>query len=64
MLSEAYREISSDTKNFLARRKFGLLIDGHEMEAASGKTIETRDPSTGEVLGYIAAGSAEDVDRL
>jgi aldehyde dehydrogenase (NAD+) len=63
MLSEAYRDISSDAKNFFARRKFGLLIDGHEMESASGKTIETRDPSTGEVLGYIAAGNAEDVDR-
>jgi len=50
-------------KAFLARRTFGLLIDGEVCAARSGETMPTFDPSTGEVLGWIAGGGAADVDR-
>jgi aldehyde dehydrogenase (NAD+) len=40
-----------------------MLIDGRWVEAASGKTFESINPSTGEVLATVAEGDAEDIDR-
>ncbi len=40
-----------------------MLIDGQWVEAASGKTFETPNPATGEVLARVAEGDAEDIDR-
>ncbi|WP_320670841.1 aldehyde dehydrogenase family protein [Patulibacter defluvii] len=40
-----------------------LLIDGQLVDAASGKTFETIDPGTGQVLAVVAEGGAEDIDR-
>src|SRR5215213_3677580 len=40
-----------------------LFIGGEWRDAASGKTFETWNPSTGEVLAQVAEGGAEDVDR-
>ncbi len=39
-----------------------IVIGEERHEARSGETIEVRDPGTGEVIGQIAAGGAEDVD--
>ncbi|HKC20521.1 MAG TPA: aldehyde dehydrogenase family protein, partial [Candidatus Dormibacteraeota bacterium] len=40
-----------------------LFIGGRWVEAASGKTFDTLDPATGEVLAKVAEGGSEDVDR-
>lgn len=40
-----------------------LLIDGRLVEAAAGGTFENVDPSTEEVLGVCADGTAADMDR-
>jgi phenylacetaldehyde dehydrogenase len=40
-----------------------LLIDGQWVQAASGKTFETLNPATEEVLADIAHGQAEDIER-
>ncbi len=40
-----------------------LLIGGQWAEAASGKTFETVNPATGEVLARVAEGDQEDVNR-
>jgi aldehyde dehydrogenase (NAD+) len=40
-----------------------MLISGRWVEAASGKTFESRDPATGELLAQVAEGDAEDIDR-
>ena len=40
-----------------------LFIDGRWAEAASGKTFDSVNPSTGEVLASIAEGDSEDIDR-
>ena len=37
-------------------------IDGAYRPAQSGRTIETRNPATGEVLGHLAACGSDDVD--
>jgi phenylacetaldehyde dehydrogenase len=40
-----------------------LFIDGQWADAASGKTFETPDPATGDILARIAEGDAEDINR-
>ena len=40
-----------------------MLINGKWVEAASGKTFDTYNPATGEVLARIAEGDREDIDR-
>ena len=48
---------------FLDGKPKRMLIDGKWLEAASGKTFETHNPATGEVLARVAEGDAEDIDR-
>src|SRR6266702_54894 len=48
---------------FLKGQPKKLFIGGRWVDAADGKTFETRDPSTGEVLARVAEAGAEDVDR-
>ncbi|WP_374277760.1 MULTISPECIES: aldehyde dehydrogenase [Rhodococcus] len=43
--------------------KYGMLIDGHEMQAISGGTYETLDPWTGQPWAIVPDGGAADVDR-
>src|SRR5882672_11085634 len=40
-----------------------MLIDGKWLDAASGKTFESRNPATGELLATVAEGDAEDINR-
>jgi acyl-CoA reductase-like NAD-dependent aldehyde dehydrogenase len=49
-------------KDFLAKPK-KLLIDGKFVDAASGKTFETINPATEEVLAKVPEGGKEDVDK-
>jgi len=39
-----------------------MLIDGRWVEAKTGRTFETFNPATGELLARVAEGDAEDVD--
>ncbi|KAI4380691.1 hypothetical protein MLD38_006854 [Melastoma candidum] len=39
-----------------------LFIDGHFVDSVRGRTFETVDPRTGEVIAWIAEGDKEDVD--
>jgi phenylacetaldehyde dehydrogenase len=39
-----------------------LFINGHWVDAASGRTFETPNPATGETLAHIAEGDAEDIN--
>jgi phenylacetaldehyde dehydrogenase len=40
-----------------------LFIDGQDVPAASGKTMDVIDPATAQVIGQLAAAGAEDVNR-
>ena len=53
---------SKDTTEFLGKPR-KMLIGGKWVEAASGKTFETRNPATGEVLARVVEGDREDIDR-
>ncbi|HEX2032302.1 MAG TPA: aldehyde dehydrogenase family protein [Actinomycetota bacterium] len=44
-------------------REYQIFIDGGFVDAASGETVESRDPSTGEVVARVATAGPEDVDR-
>ncbi len=39
-----------------------MLIDGKWLDAASGKTFETRNPATGELLATVAEGDEKDIN--
>jgi aldehyde dehydrogenase (NAD+) len=40
-----------------------MLIDGEWVRSASGKTFESRNPATGDLLAIVAEGDKEDIDR-
>ena len=40
-----------------------LLIDGQHVPSVSGRTFETLNPATEQVIATIAEGNAADVDR-
>src|SRR5919197_358311 len=57
--SNLHPEVSS----FLSGGPKKLLIGGQWVDAASGKTFDTINPATGEVLARGAEGEQEDVNR-
>src|SRR5437763_9859572 len=60
---QAAVSLQSEVERFVSAPVRRMLIDGKWVEAASGKTFETPNPATGEVLARVAAGDAEDIDR-
>ncbi len=55
-------QLQNKVQDFISKPR-KMLINGKWVEAASGKTFPTYDPSTGEVLATIAEGDREDIDR-
>jgi aldehyde dehydrogenase (NAD+) len=60
--------LSENTRSNLSQppveiRQTKMLIDGRWVDSASGKTFETLNPATGEVIAQVAEGDREDVDR-
>ena len=62
MLAMAIAE-DLEVAQFLRGGPKKLLIGGRWVESASGKTFDTIDPATGEVLAKVAEAGAQDVDR-
>src|SRR5260221_14741427 len=44
-------------------RKYQLLIDGQWIDAESGKTFTTPNPSTGQTLAEVAEADKADIDK-
>ncbi|HEX8706993.1 MAG TPA: aldehyde dehydrogenase family protein [Pyrinomonadaceae bacterium] len=57
-MSSAQQPAASNTP-----RKYQLLIDGKWVDAESGKTFETPNPSTGQTLAEVAEADKADVDK-
>ncbi|MGW2169524.1 aldehyde dehydrogenase family protein [Streptomyces sp. NPDC001705] len=55
--------LCKQAQSFLDRDVQRLLIDGESVPAASGQTLTTVNPSTGEILARLAAGDQADIDR-
>jgi aldehyde dehydrogenase (NAD+) len=47
----------------MAQARYQLLINGEFVDAVSGKTFESINPATGQVLATVAEGDAADIDR-
>src|SRR5947208_10401601 len=56
-------QLQSAVERFVAAPVRKMLIDGKWVEAASGKTFETLNPATGQVLARVAEGDKDDIDR-
>ncbi|HUA00111.1 MAG TPA: aldehyde dehydrogenase family protein [Candidatus Aquilonibacter sp.] len=54
--------VDENVSKYVAKTR-QMLINGKWVNAASGKTFPTYNPATGEVLGHVAEGDKEDVDR-
>lgn len=52
-----------NTQGFLNRSPLKLMIDGEWVPAVSDKTLEALNPSTGELLGELAAAGESDVEK-
>jgi hypothetical protein len=57
------QEVDRARHPFLDGKIKRLLIDGNWVEAASGKTFESLNPATGEILATVAEGDTIDIDR-
>jgi phenylacetaldehyde dehydrogenase len=57
----APNKIETSVTRFLSKPR-KMLIDGHWVDAVSGKTFETYNPATGEVLARVAEGDRADID--
>ncbi|HEX2482720.1 MAG TPA: aldehyde dehydrogenase family protein [Methylomirabilota bacterium] len=55
-------EVDPLVQEFTAKER-PLLIGDQWLPAASGRTFETFDPATGEVLAHVAEGEKVDIDR-
>src|SRR5438477_8249194 len=44
-------------------RQTKMLIDGQWVASTSGRTFETINPATGDVIAHVAEGEAPDIDR-
>jgi acyl-CoA reductase-like NAD-dependent aldehyde dehydrogenase len=53
----------SDAARAFASGPHRLLIGGERVDAADGRTFETVDPSSGQPIGDVSQGGADDVDR-
>jgi len=52
-----------EVASFLKGQPKKLFIGGRWVDSASGKTFDSINPATGEVLARVAEAGAEDVDR-
>jgi phenylacetaldehyde dehydrogenase len=57
-----FADLSAAVREFIGRNQ-KLYIDGKWVASASGKTFDTIDPATEEVICKVAEGDREDVDR-
>src|SRR6202023_276610 len=63
MMSIAYDYSRDKTRPILVSKPRLLLIDGQRVPSASGRTFETLNPATEEVIAEVADGNEVDVDR-
>jgi acyl-CoA reductase-like NAD-dependent aldehyde dehydrogenase len=55
--------LAEETRKYLETISFGHVIDGELVPSASGATLPIVEPSTGDEIGTVAAGDAEDLER-
>jgi aldehyde dehydrogenase (NAD+) len=63
MMSVAYDFTPETAAAEFLRKPHQLLIDGHRVPSSSGRTFNSLNPATEEVIATIAEGNEADVDR-
>jgi aldehyde dehydrogenase (NAD+) len=63
MATATAQALSPAAREFVERGPQRLLIGGEWVEAADGRTFETIDPATGDVICEVALAGPEDVER-
>jgi acyl-CoA reductase-like NAD-dependent aldehyde dehydrogenase len=63
MATATAESLSPAAREFVDSGPKRLLIGGEQVEAADGRTFETIDPATGDVICEVALGGAEDAAR-
>jgi len=63
MATATTESLSEAARTFVSAGPHKLLIGDEWVEAADGRTFETIDPATGDVICEVAHAGAEDVDR-
>jgi acyl-CoA reductase-like NAD-dependent aldehyde dehydrogenase len=63
MATATAQSLSPAARGFVAQGPKRLVIGAERVEAAGGRTFETIDPATGEVICEVALAGAEDVER-
>lgn len=61
MATISVAQVDPRVASFIAKPR-KMLINGHWVDAVSGKTFPSYDPSTGEVLANVAEGDRADID--
>ena len=61
MVTATTPQVRNDVSDFV-RKPRKMLIGGKWVESVSGKTFETYNPATGEVLAHVAEGEQQDID--
>lgn len=61
-MSQLTVQLLEKVEKFLTGTK-KMYINGEFVESASGKTFETYNPATGEVLATVYEAGPEDIDR-
>src|ERR1700746_3008165 len=61
MATATTSQIRNEVSEFL-RKPRKMLIGGKWVDSVSGKTFETYNPATGEVLAQVAEGDKQDID--
>jgi phenylacetaldehyde dehydrogenase len=61
-MATATVELDKNVVDFIEKPR-KMLIDGKWIESASGKTFETYNPATGEVLARVAEGDRADIEK-
>ncbi len=62
-ISAAAIRLDPSLEKFLAGKSRKMLIDGQWVDSVSGKTFETYNPATGEVIAKVAEGDKADIDQ-
>jgi acyl-CoA reductase-like NAD-dependent aldehyde dehydrogenase len=63
MATATAQSLSDAAREFVDSGPRRLVVGGERVEAADGRTFETVDPATGEVICEVALGAAEDASR-
>jgi aldehyde dehydrogenase (NAD+) len=63
MMSIAYDSPLDTSRELAVILRKQLLIDGRHVESVSGRTFDTLNPATGQVIATISEGNEADVDR-